>query len=537
MKNQWHKKRRRTENSIDKPVLFDLESLIGMVPDRQTADVLLQQYLGTFETTYRVLHVPSFLKSYDAFWTSPTESTPEFVIQLLLVMATVYCVVPGGPQGYVGRSSLCREAAARWIEVCEAWLSKQSHKHITMTVYQVHILLWMAKNLNCIKIKREWLGSGQLVRLGVSAGMHREPTLLSKKISVFDKEMRRRLWYTMLELDYRTACERGMPPTIQALEWDCLPPSNIHDEDFDESTQSLPRSLPLSTFTRTSCLCVMEQHVALRLSILSQVNSIRFSMDLETVMQYDDQIRKALDGLPSWDALPAATVASKLSKLVLFESLLLLHRSIPIEVSPRSRNFYTRMARREAAVSTLQIYAELPQVDALLFANCRDDIFRAIMSSCLDITIAAASVLDPLQNTPAAIKLVDNAVGLLEERVKLLGQGFHSYWISSSALSLVHSKQQPSEPLEKFAQQAADRVVSLHENSIGRQQTTADGPPTAHTDKEAAYKSLPYNSLAQQISKSQQLEAFDGFVPVDSFDESMFGLENFDVADIWNLDF
>ncbi|KAI9871186.1 MAG: hypothetical protein M1823_008521, partial [Watsoniomyces obsoletus] len=105
--------------------------------------------------------------------------------------------------------------------------------------------------MNCYKVKREWTIAGSVLRLAMAAGLHREPTYLSSKISVFDQEMRRRLWFTILELEMQASSDRGMRASIVLDDWDVLPPLNVHDEDFNESTQSMPPAKPLTDFTRT----------------------------------------------------------------------------------------------------------------------------------------------------------------------------------------------------------------------------------------------------------------------------------------------
>lgn len=499
---------------------ISIESLISMVPDRTLADRLLWQYLDTIETTLRIIHVPTFMKDYESFWTSPHEARPDFVVQLLVVMAMMYCIIPGGEEGYVGRSSARREKATHWINVCGFWLESQSQKHVSLVNYQLHIQIWIAKWINCIKVKRFWTDSGILVRRFMAAGMHREPSLLCGKINTFDCEMRRRLWHTVLELDLQATVDRGITPTIGAMDWDTEPPRNIDDESFNIDTESLPEAKPRGTFTRTSYLAWASESLPMRIELLYKINSIRNTLDHDIINSYDDKLRVWIDEIPldKWiDAVlnaPASTttspntqylptpssmqsstpptpsplVAMTLSQALPREYLTILHQPFATDVSCKSRHFHSRWARRYACLYTVLLYnPHLSQTGALastvgpsildprfhlsetqrrFFACFREDYLRAALSLAHDFTVSTALSTNPfrlhVQDDARVIHLIEAAVTMLGDRVLNLGQGFHCYWITSSALSYVHSKQSPDVPRKTFAHAAADRVVGMH---------------------------------------------------------------------------
>lgn len=57
------------------------------MPPREVADKLIGNYLRTFESTYRILHVPTFEAEYAQYWENPATTGTGVVIKLLLVMA------------------------------------------------------------------------------------------------------------------------------------------------------------------------------------------------------------------------------------------------------------------------------------------------------------------------------------------------------------------------------------------------------------------------------------------------------------------
>lgn len=236
--------------------------------------------------------------------------------------------------------------------------------------------------------------------------------------------MRRRLWFTILEVETQACIDRGMPATIHPYDWDCLPPLNIHDEDFDLTTERMPPTRPMNEFTRTSFLCVAQQHLHVRLDMLSRVNSIRICFENETAAEYDQKIRRIVDDIPSWKDNPSSTTAQSLSRLLLYEFLLLIHEPTLAYQDGQARYFFSRAARRNAALNTLRFYAEMSQSVGLLLANLREDVYRACLTLCHDIVVSRHAADDLVQDNTLAVEMVVKAVDLMEARIKFLGRGF-----------------------------------------------------------------------------------------------------------------
>lgn len=88
---------------------FKLEE---MIPSRGVADQLLDLYLTTFETTYRIFHAPTLLRQYETFWAAGTTET-VLLAKLLALMA-----VSSGfysPVTKLDDGQPLHQAAARWL--------------------------------------------------------------------------------------------------------------------------------------------------------------------------------------------------------------------------------------------------------------------------------------------------------------------------------------------------------------------------------------------------------------------------------------
>jgi hypothetical protein len=68
------------------------------------------------------------------------------------------------------------------------------------------------------------------------------------------REMRKRIWFTIRELDLQNSFEYGLPTFLNGIESSFEAPANLVDEVFDalEAPKVLPISKPVSLFTCTS---------------------------------------------------------------------------------------------------------------------------------------------------------------------------------------------------------------------------------------------------------------------------------------------
>lgn len=85
-----------------------------------------------------------------------------------------------------------------------------------------------------------WALTGLLIRIAQGLGLHRDGTHF--KLSPFETEIRRRLWWALLMLDLRSAEELGTDMTIGERSFDTQMPSNINDSDISPESPELPMS-------------------------------------------------------------------------------------------------------------------------------------------------------------------------------------------------------------------------------------------------------------------------------------------------------
>ncbi|KAK8052245.1 hypothetical protein PG993_003630 [Apiospora rasikravindrae] len=252
------------------------------IPPRETADQLVDGYLRTFETIYRVLHVPSFKADYEKYWTSPASASQSFVIQMQLVMAA-------GAGVYDDAHSM-RKAAIAWVYEAQCWLLMPPAKSkLTITGLQNMLLLHFAREVAGVSGDLTWISIGSTIRSAIAMGLHRDPKRLPN-MSRADAEIRRRLWNTILELALQSSLNTGGPPMISLDEFDTGPPGDYDDAELDPSIGSRsqqPTSAPATPdrFTDTTVALTLRKSFPQRLAIVRHLN------DINSMAKYDDTLK------------------------------------------------------------------------------------------------------------------------------------------------------------------------------------------------------------------------------------------------------
>lgn len=176
--------------------IVTVSNLRDLLPDRSTTDRLIQKYLNTFETTYRILHIPTFQDAYERYWDDEKPGITDMDAIVLSILACTICISTNGSPHYSRNGSTLHTQAVLWIKACEAWLRRQSSKHRTLASLQVRCLRLLALAATSHKAKDYYHEVQAHIGIMISCGMHRDPVHFGDRCSPFEGEMRRRLWAT-----------------------------------------------------------------------------------------------------------------------------------------------------------------------------------------------------------------------------------------------------------------------------------------------------------------------------------------------------
>ncbi|KAF4760190.1 hypothetical protein HAV15_006079 [Penicillium sp. str.  len=276
------------------------DTLRQLVPMKQVADTLVRTYIGRFEIIHRVLNISAFMADYNRHWASPLCTPTSFLVQFLLLAAAAASFHPEICINVMSEQTV-RDHALDWIEAAESWLnSSTSQPPQSWDTLVTHCLLLIAKRANYVQEDSFWTYTGTLVRWAMAAGYHRESPSTAR-ISPYYREMRRRLWMTIVELDIQASVERGMPPSVRMEDFNIKSPLNLDHDKLQESGQNPLEGMPLATFTDTSFQAHMYRSLHVRLKVCAFVNGCGEQDDFDRVLRLGEELEEAFQDIPEWN--------------------------------------------------------------------------------------------------------------------------------------------------------------------------------------------------------------------------------------------
>ncbi|KAJ5161077.1 hypothetical protein N7492_006469 [Penicillium capsulatum] len=475
-------------------------SLIDLLPTRAVADELVGLYLTYVESTHRILHVPSFLRAVDEFWATldPADVSETFLLQLLLVLAIAWNLADVSALQKRSPTPLKCYSGVEWVLHAEKLIDYTRVKRPEITSLRLHILLLTAKNCHGMSRSQAWLATGQLVKSAMMAGYHHDPNKYAQ-ICVFSKEMRRRVWMTIVELDLQVATDRGMPPSVQSSDFDTLPALNVNDDEIHESMQDVPANRPASSITDCSFATALARSLALRLKVCQLMHSPRISCRYEEIQRLDWELTRELSRIPAWTGADPSDIVMQqkitlwkaMMETKLAQGLLSIHTPFAIEARRETLFAPSERSRMDAAVMILSVQRRLQETSQPL-SQCMlgDWTNQAFISICqllhgLDPQPTAstdpASSMFLLQTLPgftdSLVALVESALVILERRSLLVVKGAKDYFFLSTIVALVKAKLWP-EQASLYKQQVVERVLSFAQTLFSRHATCEHlGPP------------------------------------------------------------
>ncbi|KAB8206254.1 hypothetical protein BDV34DRAFT_212433 [Aspergillus parasiticus] len=343
----------KSQEIIQQSICPDLRDYM---PSKQISDRLIQAYLRTFESVYRVVHVPSFLREYDQYWRNPQAASPAFIIMTLLMLAigNSFCQSGDPDRDYVPIST-----SSQWIYTAQTWLSSPFEKsRLNIASLQTQCLLLLARQTNGISSDLVWISAGALLRTAMHMGFHIDPRHI-EGISFFDAQLRRRIWNTILEIVVQSSMDAGGLPLIRCDDYDCEPPLNIDDARMEDA---IPKAKPLEDFTETSLQIALRRSLSVRLQIAHFLNDFRRGTSYDEALQLSKSLiniyreSSALFDVFQNSGRSPSLFQSNLYDLMTQRFLLALHDPFSIEAKTDPTLYYSH---KEALGVSMRILAPL----------------------------------------------------------------------------------------------------------------------------------------------------------------------------------
>ncbi|KAL4793759.1 hypothetical protein BDV19DRAFT_399929 [Aspergillus venezuelensis] len=261
-----------------------LPDLRSTVPPREECDKLVRCYLRTFESIYRVIHVPSFWTKYEEFWKTDQTNPYAFLIKLVLILA-IGTVFHSNKENTANEEQLLVQ---KWTFAAQWWLSGPSEKStVSIEGLQVMCLLLVARKA-CGLGPSPWLSAGSLMQAAMNMGLHRDPSNFSP-LSTLQAEMRRRLWTTVIDLVLLESLDSATPILVPA-NFDTRAPSNVDDRDISSSVTADSLSGSSDRVTDTSLQILLHDSVKLRMQVLEFIHNSQ-GYSYQEALNLGDELR------------------------------------------------------------------------------------------------------------------------------------------------------------------------------------------------------------------------------------------------------
>ncbi|EER25556.1 hypothetical protein D8B26_000133 [Coccidioides posadasii str. Silveira] len=467
------KEGRLKKQTLPGELALDTNYLSGLLPQWSVIESCMGIYFNSFGSVSRLFHRPMFNQQLQLIRDRPQSAPPVFIAQVFLILAIVW---NGHPDGSITPSTV-----SNWIRWADTWLQHCGIKRPTLATLQVRCLLVQAREVNHTQRNQAWAATGNVVKLAMSAGFHREQPP-GCRISIFNREMRRRVWATILELDLQASLDRGMPPTVQHADYDCLPPLNINDEDIQESTAEIPIQKPLSIPTDSSYQVMAAKSLGLRLHICSLINSPRLSISSSQVLELDEAIYQQLSSIPGWKGVGDSDVNANqrillwrtLLQIQLQRSQLSLHSSCILGDSKAGTFAHSSRSRLDVAVSILcHEQLLLDQLGRRAWFTLSEVIMQSAVTIChylytSDSGVGSSIVRQILPSlTQTLVSLTERVLPWWEEKFTAVQKGMREYFILCVIISMVKGKLWP-ESIDAYRKESIDRMTTLCYNTLSK---------------------------------------------------------------------
>ncbi|KAF2814633.1 uncharacterized protein BDZ99DRAFT_434359 [Mytilinidion resinicola] len=512
------------------------ESSLCMPTNREFADHMAHIYVSRFESAFRILHIPSFWTEYEHYWRGSTEISSAVRLKIELVIAIGSSLYRDSPD-----SETVRSTSLQLVHAAQSWVSGLMEKdQLGLSGLQVQCLLILARQVLSVSGDLIWIAVGTLVRTAMQMGLHRDPEHFAN-MTIFHAELRRRLWATILEMNLQASLDSGVPLAMSCNDFDTKSPSNINDDDINDSATTLPHH-SRDTRTDTSIQLHLLRYLRVRMELIHRVNGSspsNFSQD--EIQSITSQLTKACQECAS--QLPESSFDSNLdggdedlkvfrynmADLLLRRFLLTLHRPLASNADiSHPAAYFSRKVCLDSATALLSPppnadFAHLVLLGGGIFKNRIMHATLAVSSELLiDLEEHGRAVQWPSTYRRMLISTLRGALGQLAARISLGETNVRPYMKLSVVLCHAECTETGTALRQRVAQTARESLEVCYAAMQARASNLAVG------DKESGDVTEPHQQDVGDSMMSQDLAVLD-FSDFGGWDlNEFFGMVDFD---------
>ncbi|EKG16985.1 Transcription factor fungi [Macrophomina phaseolina MS6] len=323
------------------------------VPPRNVADQLFHRYLQTFETVFRLHHVPSFGRDYEEYWSDSASANDGFIVKLLLVLALGTCFDD------LDDTESWYPASLQWVVAAHAWAHSPFIKRRGgLAAVQIQCLLLLARQTHGVGGDTIWISAGTLLRTAMQLGLNRDPShlLVSSSLEI---EVRKRVWATTLELLTQASIDAGQPPLISVDDFDCGPPSAADDFELDAS----PCPQDHEVATHKSPQNDLLESLPVRLEITKFLNHFRSDPSYSTALELSARLTKSIRIPPilSQGSSESKLFQRKMLEFLTHRFLIVLHQGFAAKARSSPTFYFSRKMCLDASLLILNFEQPAPK--------------------------------------------------------------------------------------------------------------------------------------------------------------------------------
>lgn len=295
-------------SAILKPITVYVDSMMPLLkrmadvtPRRDICDRLFYGYVNVSEGLYRVVHVPTFQAELERYWAHGLNLSQGGVTEDFLPRYLAILCIGSRFEAESKGLSIDRSDGVHIPTACalvRSWLdSVRCKPSADFNILQTEVLLLHALRMIAPRSQRIWTELGMISRMAMVMGLHRDASEFAPEISPFQAECRRKLWFTIMDMDLHVSIASNLPSALRPGEFTCHPPRNLDDADIYPEMPALPPAKPMDQYTEGQ----MQRFAADTLPLRMRANDLLCHVDSLTdygeVLAVGGELEKALDDI------------------------------------------------------------------------------------------------------------------------------------------------------------------------------------------------------------------------------------------------
>ncbi|OAG06575.1 uncharacterized protein CC84DRAFT_1053897, partial [Paraphaeosphaeria sporulosa] len=338
------------------------EDLLEKLPDVATARRMIEFHVRLLSWYHNVLHIPTFLAQCETFWRSAYIEDGQWL--------AMYCAVLSASAWSIHNSPGCQDcfdvlhtcpSPTELFSVVGNILNVEDFmsRHTIFSLQAICISGMVANVLGKSDLLITWLNAS--IRIAQCLGLHRigDETSGDTWSEAVEKEIGRRVWLKLVELDYHSIPYTGTY-SISLKHCSTKPPGNCND-DFQPQNEAI---LTASTYTLTQAKMAVLIPALLDGPSAGDDVASRY----EHVIAIDRQMRQLVAGIPTPLLRQSSSVASNPEWLTLArrtlaiaaaDKIIMIHRAFLLKSFQSPAYLFTRQTCVSAARTILREHDEI----------------------------------------------------------------------------------------------------------------------------------------------------------------------------------